>query len=163
MPRKTVKYRDLRDSMRRRILAGEFLSSRRLPGQFALAEEYGVSAITANRALDELELSGLIERRARSGSYVLRNPRFISELFVVSSGRFENEELWVGEYWKGISERAEAYGVPTQMLKATDPMFNQKVLSEFGVHGAILLGFEDPGIVRRLEKLKIPHVVAAVE
>jgi DNA-binding LacI/PurR family transcriptional regulator len=162
-PRENIKYRKVFNDMRRRILSGEFSVNKRLLGQFALAREYNLSAITTNRALNELELAGLIRRRMRSGSYVRENPRFVSELFVVSSGKIKDEESWIGDYWKGILEGAEESEIPVHILKATDPMFQKKVLFEGCTHGVILLGFETPKLVRALEKLKIPHVLAATE
>ncbi|MBU0928114.1 MAG: GntR family transcriptional regulator [Spirochaetes bacterium] len=53
-----------------RILSGELPPGARLPGEMELAAEYGVSRITATRALKELELHKLIVRIRGSGSYV---------------------------------------------------------------------------------------------
>ncbi len=162
-PKRNAKYQEVFNDMRRRILSGEFSAKKRLLGQFALGKEYNLSAITANRALNELELAGLIRRRMRSGSYIRKNLRFVSELFVIVSGKNKDEESWCGDYWKGILEGAEELGIPVHILKATDPMVQTKILCNGGMHGVILLGFETLKLVRALEKLKIPYVLAATE
>ena len=57
---------DLKDG----IASGRFKPGQRLSSEFELVKLFGASRITVNRALRELQLGGLIERRAGSGSYV---------------------------------------------------------------------------------------------
>lgn len=52
------------------ILSGLYAAGATLAGEQKLAESYGVSRVTIRRALDSLELDGLIERRAGSGTRV---------------------------------------------------------------------------------------------
>ena len=63
----TPKYRQLIEELRTRIRKGVYAPGGKLPGHLALAREFGVSAITSNRALVELEREGLVVRRPRSG------------------------------------------------------------------------------------------------
>lgn len=62
------------------VLRDEILSGKRpydspVPTEFEVGEQFGVSRITARRALDELALEGLVERRRRTGTRVIyRSP-----------------------------------------------------------------------------------------
>lgn len=65
-------YLTLRDE----ILRGERPFGSRIPTEMKLGETYGVSRITARRALDDLSAQGLVERRRRLGTQVAyRAPR----------------------------------------------------------------------------------------
>ncbi|WP_406471719.1 GntR family transcriptional regulator [Streptomyces hirsutus] len=67
-------YLEVADSLRARILAGEWEVGSRLPSRAQLAEEYGVGRNVTQRAMDRLIVEGLLEGRAGSGTYV-RKPR----------------------------------------------------------------------------------------
>ena len=64
------KYQQILNSLRDAIAAGRYGQGQRLPSESELVRAFGASRITVNRALRELQLAGLIERRAGSGSYV---------------------------------------------------------------------------------------------
>jgi GntR family transcriptional regulator, arabinose operon transcriptional repressor len=73
MPAQTLrepKYRQVHDSLLRQILAGRVGPGGRLPSEADLVVQYGASRITIARALRELQMAGLVERRAGSGTYV---------------------------------------------------------------------------------------------
>lgn len=57
-------------SLRDQIAGGQLAVGENLPGEQRLAESFGVSRVTVRRALDVLAESGLIVRRAGSGSTV---------------------------------------------------------------------------------------------
>jgi GntR family transcriptional regulator len=71
----TPLYRTVYDSLRERILAGAYPPGEALPSEPRLVNDYGVSLITVRRALQELVLDGLIERRQGIGSFVREAPR----------------------------------------------------------------------------------------
>ncbi|MEV2210816.1 GntR family transcriptional regulator [Streptomyces sp. NPDC050997] len=73
MPREAP-YLEVADSLRARILGGEWEVGFRLPSRAQLAEEYGVGRNVTQRAMDRLIIEGLLEGRAGSGTYV-RKPR----------------------------------------------------------------------------------------
>jgi DNA-binding LacI/PurR family transcriptional regulator len=52
------------------ITSGRYQPGQRLPSESQLVKTFGVSRPTVNKALRELQLTGLIERRAGSGSFV---------------------------------------------------------------------------------------------
>jgi GntR family transcriptional regulator len=66
----TPLYRTVYDSLKARILAGDYPPDVALPSESRLVHDYGVSLITVRRALHELVLDGLIERRQGVGSFV---------------------------------------------------------------------------------------------
>ena len=57
-------------SLRDQITGGALSDGESLPGEQRLAESFGVSRVTVRRALDALAGTGLIERRAGSGTTV---------------------------------------------------------------------------------------------
>ena len=68
------KHDRIRQSLTQDIATGRYAPGQRLPSESALVKAFGASRPTVNRALRELQLSGVIERRAGSGSYVRKDP-----------------------------------------------------------------------------------------
>jgi GntR family transcriptional regulator len=71
MPR-TPLYKAAESEMIRRITSGDWEVGRRLPNEFVLAEEFGVSQGTMRRALMTLEGMGLLHRKPGRGTIVAR-------------------------------------------------------------------------------------------
>lgn len=68
---KSSKYRHVRTELETAIRSGEFAVGEQLPTEQALAERFGVSYLTARRAVCELVEADLLERRARKqGTFV---------------------------------------------------------------------------------------------
>jgi GntR family transcriptional regulator len=65
-----AKYKQVADSLMRRIQAGEIGSGARLPGEVDLARAYEVSRSTVRQALSSLKQAGLIETWTGAGSFV---------------------------------------------------------------------------------------------
>lgn len=63
-------YRQIYDSIRRSILAGEVEPGTRLPASRTLAEQLSVSRLTVVNAYDQLLAEGYLEGRQGSGTYV---------------------------------------------------------------------------------------------
>lgn len=55
--------------LRQRLLDGVYGTDEPLPGEHALAQEYGVSRLTVRRALDTLSADGLVSRRQGRGTF----------------------------------------------------------------------------------------------
>jgi len=64
------RYQQLKDTILARIGSGELAPGDRVPSENELVEHAGVSRMTANRALRELNDEGVIERIAGRGSFV---------------------------------------------------------------------------------------------
>lgn len=60
----------IRNDVRARIAAREWVPGALIPGEEALAASYGVARATVSRALRELAESGLVERRRKAGTRV---------------------------------------------------------------------------------------------
>jgi GntR family transcriptional regulator len=69
-----TKYDRIASDLRRQIQTGDLAAGDRMPAETALKDEYDVSLLTMRRALDVLEMEGLIEKRHGRGNYV-RAPR----------------------------------------------------------------------------------------
>lgn len=66
-PRYYKIYRLLRQAIENR----EYPHDKAIPGEHALAKQYGVSRLTIRRSLDLLQQEGLVERRQGAGTYPL--------------------------------------------------------------------------------------------
>jgi GntR family transcriptional regulator of arabinose operon len=65
------KYRQVYEDLHSAIRTGSFQAGERLPSEAELGERYNTSRITVAKALKELQLQGLVSRRAGSGTHVL--------------------------------------------------------------------------------------------
>lgn len=66
----TTKHFRVRQALMEAIRSGEFPPESRLPSEREIADRFGVSYLTARRAVAEMVDANLLERRARSGTYV---------------------------------------------------------------------------------------------
>ncbi len=151
------------NSISRKIRSGKFSAGTRLPGQNALASEYNVSTITANRALIELQKLGLVERRERSGTYVRANTPALAEVIAIARAPLDEKKLRSMDFWHGISARAEALEIPSQIINDTDPILKQRLANTSGGKGVVLLDFDDSDLIILLGKMRVPHVVVGLE
>ncbi|MBX3598569.1 MAG: histidine utilization repressor [Rhizobiaceae bacterium] len=69
-PRRPLHDRILQD-VEGQIVSGAWPPGFRIPFEYELMEQYGCSRMTVNKALSYLVKRGLIERRRKSGSYVM--------------------------------------------------------------------------------------------
>ncbi len=67
----TPLYHQIFLQLREEITSGERIFGSRMPTEQELAESFGVSRITARRALDELAHTRLVERKRRVGTHVI--------------------------------------------------------------------------------------------
>ena len=75
------KYRQVYDDLLASIKAGSFRAGDRLPSEAELGKQYNTSRITVAKAVNELQLRGMVSRRAGSGTHVLAAPRSSGHLF----------------------------------------------------------------------------------
>lgn len=66
------KYRSIQSTLTTRIQRGEYPSG--LPGERALAQEFGVARVTIRSALAALDDAGLVQRQARRGTLATAGP-----------------------------------------------------------------------------------------
>ena len=75
------KYRQVYEDLLASIQAGTFLPGDRLPSEAELGKRYETSRITVAKAVNELQLRGLVSRRAGSGTHVLLPARTTGHIF----------------------------------------------------------------------------------
>jgi DNA-binding LacI/PurR family transcriptional regulator len=86
------KHDRIRQTLIAAIASGQYETGQRLPSEAELVKMFGASRPTVNRALRELQLSGVIDRRAGSGSYVRADAAargFVFGLLIPELGRTE--------------------------------------------------------------------------
>ena len=64
------KYQQVYDALAHEIRSGRWKGGDRLPSEVALGTQFSASRITVGRAVKDLQMAGLVERRAGSGTYV---------------------------------------------------------------------------------------------
>jgi len=75
-------YEQVKGWIRQHIASGEWRPGDSVPSEAALAEQFGVSRMTANRALRELASEGLVTRVQGSGTRVAQLHRISSRLVI---------------------------------------------------------------------------------
>lgn len=65
----SFKYRQIFETLFSELGAGVFRPGQKMPSEAALVKRFGASRVTVGRAMRELQLQGLVERRAGSGTY----------------------------------------------------------------------------------------------
>lgn len=68
------KHRQVYEHLERAIISGKYKLGDRIPSETAIVRQFDVSRPTAARALRDLEVAKLVERRHGSGTYVTHSP-----------------------------------------------------------------------------------------
>jgi len=71
--RSQPKYLEIVESLRKAIEAGRYRDGARLPSEAELVRRFGVSRMTAVKAMQQLQQEGLLVRRIGSGTYAAEN------------------------------------------------------------------------------------------
>jgi GntR family transcriptional regulator len=71
---RTVRYHEIAQALRERVIAGEFPPGRLLPSEAELSSTYKVSRVTMRRALEVLRESGVLDARQGFGWFVATDP-----------------------------------------------------------------------------------------
>lgn len=80
-------WQDIRERIKRNIKNGVWLPGQLIPGEVVLAEQFGCSRSTVNRALRELAVTGVIDRKRKAGTRVAMQKarRVTAEIQVIRS------------------------------------------------------------------------------
>lgn len=73
MTNQNAKFKNLYESLKERILSGQYNSDSPLPSLRAIMKRYGLSSSTVRRAFAELEHEGLVVRNRGSGTFVTKS------------------------------------------------------------------------------------------
>ncbi len=112
-------YRQLNTVLRDVILAGGHPAGTVLPREADIAARYGVSLITVRQAMRDLELEGLIQKRAAKPAVVVapraRKPAFAFESLAAIAASTRDRRLAIGSYRRETSAyAAQAFGLPAK-------------------------------------------------
>ncbi len=91
-PSGVPRYRQIYEDLYSAIKTGSFQPGDRLPSEADLGKRYNTSRITVAKAVNELQLKGLVSRRAGSGTHVLTpetSPGRVFGLLIPDLGRTE--------------------------------------------------------------------------
>lgn len=100
-----TRYGEIASVLRQRIKDGLYPAGTKLPGLTRLSREFGVSAITSNRALQELCEEGLIYRKERLGSFVAEKATKLRQLSIILSVNKTGDQEAFQEYLAGCLDR----------------------------------------------------------
>lgn len=67
----TAKFTEIADSMRQRVRDGFYSLNQKLPSEYNLAEEYGVSRLTIRKAIDALIAEHILIKNPGQGTYII--------------------------------------------------------------------------------------------
>lgn len=108
-------YSQIIDQIKLFIISGELRSGERLPSVRDLAGEAGVNPNTMQRALSELEKSGLVYSNRTSGRFITEEEDIIKEIKTESAERSIREFLknmeQIGYSKEEIIKILENYGI----------------------------------------------------
>jgi GntR family histidine utilization transcriptional repressor len=164
------------------ILSGTWRPGDRIPSEHELAERYGCSRMTVNKAITQLARAGYVERRRRAGTFV-RQPQAQAAVLEVHTVESEVEALGlpcahhlidraVRVATAGERERLETAGrarvlAVTCLHRAGDRPFclEERVISLLAAPEAACADFalESPGawLLRRVPWRKAEHSIGA--
>ena len=91
MTKKYPKYEKIKDYILQGIQSKMFTNA--VPSENQLAKEFGVSRMTARKALDKIHERGLLERIPGKGTFVKKNPHYTSGFFWIRPFKKWAEEL----------------------------------------------------------------------
>lgn len=86
-------YQQLMEVLQHRILTGHYRAGQRLPSVRDLAQEAAVNPNTMQRALTELENSGLVITHRTTGRYITEDQRRIDDLRRRKAQEYTHEYL----------------------------------------------------------------------
>lgn len=126
-------YKRIRRHIEMRIRRGEFGPGNRLPGERNLASQFGVSQMTANRAIQELVSDGWLTRRVGSGTYVSSQENFAAEsqerllILVTCYTEHPEEDVYLQAPFWAISEYTTHANCSLQVIQSPESRFTQLV------------------------------------
>lgn len=137
-------YKQLKQSLLKRIAAGEFAEDQPIPSEHALCDHYQVSRTTVRQALGELVASGHLFRVRGKGTFVAQNDALRPQARTKLIGFVPNGEIksdFEGAMFESIAEHAHVRGYNVLVAAAGDDLSKAEAyLGQFvenGVEGII--------------------------
>ncbi|MGP5210716.1 UTRA domain-containing protein [Psychrobacter alimentarius] len=139
-------YQRIKNAILDNIHSGKWQAGNAISTEMALAEEFGVSRMTVNRALKELSEERVLERRQGSGTFVAQQQ--FNHTFV--------EVRNIAEDLKSANRDYEAKVVSKRAVTAS--MLDDELRRKFGIDESTVLAHTDVNGAPILYEVKIIHV-----
>ena len=163
-------YLKVQETIRQRILSGEWEVGAQLPSERELEQELGISRLTVSKGLSHLVAEGLLARRRGQGTFVadlnhqLRTRavgvRFVSPMPFVNGYAIPRPGIMEGLYdslsANGFQTGVEFYRTPVEQVALLDRCQGMQR------GGAVIWlepGADNVAAVRRLQQAKVPFVL----
>jgi len=130
---RTHTWQDIQERIRRKIEDRTWSPGDLIPGEVALAEQFGCARTTVNRALRELAATGIIDRKRKAGTRVAKNRsrRVTAEIPVIRAQIEAQEKVYRFEVLENRILVPPAY-----ILKSMDLKPGRKAMHIRSVHYA---------------------------
>lgn len=157
-------YQRIKDSILRSIHSGKWQAGDAIPTEYALADKFGVSRMTVNRALKELSEERVLQRKQGSGTFVAQQQYNHT---VVEVRNIAADIKATGKQYEALivsKKRLQASDVNPRILSLlTAPMLDDKGDNTmWGSHSAQNTKVKNKPLVRRddddIDEVKIVHI-----
>ena len=122
-------YYRIQESIRRRIVDGEFRVGDRLPSETELARDFRTTRVTVRHALSRLAYDGLILRQAGRGTFVADRSSIVSRIDTLQCHSFVQQVALRG---KVVASRAVSFN----LVEAPGAEEHLQVADHMGKHEA---------------------------
>jgi GntR family histidine utilization transcriptional repressor len=113
-------YKRVMQYLKRELARGRWQQNAQMPSEAELVNQFGVSRMTVNRALRELQTEGLVDRVQGVGTFAAQLHRVSSTLTIrdlheeiVSRGHRHHAEVHLARKERASAQLAQRFGVPT--------------------------------------------------
>ena len=106
--RPAIKEARIAQHLRQQIVRGDLTPGMQLPKRVDLEQEYSVSPLTLQRALQQLIDDGFLYAKTGQGTFVAANPPHLSRYGLLFPYHPSDREMW-SSWYVAINNEAEAY------------------------------------------------------
>lgn len=122
------RYLRIQRILETQILEGKLPAGSQLPGERALAKQFGVSQMTVNRAIQELVRRGRLYRRSGAGTYVtdaVQPVRAHGVVMVIPYAEHPQADTYLREPFRAVRDVAQERQLPLQVVQAEVTEYEQ--------------------------------------
>lgn len=133
------RYLRIQRILETQILEGKLPAGSQLPGERALAKQFGVSQMTVNRAIQELVRRGCLYRRSGAGTFVtdaVQPVRTHGVVLVIPHTELPQADTYLREPFQAMRNVAQARELTLQILQADLEEYEQ--IAQKHARGALL-------------------------
>ncbi len=133
------RYLRIQRILETQILEGKLPAGSQLPGERALARQFGVSQMTVNRAIQELVRKGRLYRRSGAGTFVtdaVQPVRVHGVVLVIPHTEQPQADTYLREPFRAMRNVAQSRDLTLQVVQAETDEYEQ--MAEKHAQGALL-------------------------